>query len=175
MQIRDLDPQLTRPEPIAAEDPGFQQLDVAIKRYQYQQDALIEILHVAQADYGYLSDDLLRYVARCLKLPPSHVYGVATFYHLFSLQPRGQHSCVVCNGTACYVQGAATLMTALERYTQTSMGQTTADGQLSLGTARCLGACGSAPVVVVDQQMIGHQTPETVITSVKEYVPHGSR
>ena len=81
-------------------------LDATIKRYQYQQDALIEILHRAPELFGYLEMDVLLYIAHSLKLPPSRVYGVATFYHLFSLAPSGVHTCVVCTGTACYVKGA---------------------------------------------------------------------
>ncbi len=107
-------------------DTRFKVLDVTIKRYQYQQDALIEILHKAQELFGYL-DDLLLYIARSLKLPPSRVYGVATFYHLFSLAPQGVHTCTVCTGTACYVKGAAQILATVEKYTNIHAGETTSD------------------------------------------------
>ena len=99
------------PRPAAAPshpsgDKRFKMLDAAMKRHQFQPDALIEVLHTAQELFGYLEHDLLFYVARGLKLPPSRVYGVATFYHFFSLKPQGEHTCVVCMGTACYVKGA---------------------------------------------------------------------
>src|SRR5215831_16037614 len=88
----------------------FKLLDAAMKRHQYQADALIEVLHTAQELFGFLKDDLLLYIAYNLKLPPSRVYGVATFYHFFSFAPKGEHSCIVCMGTACYVKGAATVL-----------------------------------------------------------------
>src|SRR5262249_41307656 len=120
----------------ARQQPGgdhrFQMLEATMKRYQYQPDALIEVLHTAQELFGYLSTDLLLTVARSLKLPPSHVYGVATFYHFFSLEPKGAHTCVVCMGTPCYVKGAASVLEALERYTGVQAGQTTSDGGISL-------------------------------------------
>ena len=86
-------------------DKRFKLLETTMKRHLFQQHALIEVLHAAQQLFGYLDHDLLYFIARPLKLPPSKVYGVVTFYHLFSLKPRGMHTCVVCLGTACYVKG----------------------------------------------------------------------
>ena len=88
-------------------DNRFKLLEATMKKHQYRPDALIEVLHRAQELFGYLSTDLLLFIANSLHLPPSRVYGVATFYHFFSLAPKGEHSCVVCLGTACYVRGAA--------------------------------------------------------------------
>jgi bidirectional [NiFe] hydrogenase diaphorase subunit len=156
-------------------DPRFHTLDDALKRHQYRQDALIEILHAAQGLFGYLADDLLFYIAHALKLPPSRVYGVATFYHFFSLKPAGAHTCVVCTGTACYVMGAAALLEALQQQAGVQAGETTPDGQLSLLTARCLGACGIAPAVVFDAVVAGQQTPQTVAPYVKGWLGHGPR
>jgi bidirectional [NiFe] hydrogenase diaphorase subunit len=155
-------------------DKRLKILDATIKRYQYQQDALIEILHKAQELYGYLENDLLLYVAHKLKLPPSRVYGVATFYHLFSLAPQGAHSCVVCTGTACYVKGAQEILTNLEKSACIRAGETTSDRQLSLMTARCLGACGIAPAVVFDGKVLGNQTPESVAEKVQGWLKHGT-
>src|SRR5271156_631318 len=129
-----------------------------MKRQQYQPDALIEVLHKAQELFGYLEPDLLLYVARGLKLPPSRVYGVATFYHLFTLKPQGVHTCVVCMGTACFVKGADGLLKAVEELAAIKSGETTSDKRLSLLTARCIGACGIAPTVVYDGVTAGHQT-----------------
>lgn len=131
-------------------------LEATMKRFQYQGDALIEVLHKAQELYGFLSPELLSEVARRLKLPPSRVYGVATFYHFFSLAPQGEHSCTVCLGTACYVRGAAILLRELEALSGVQAGRTSADGRFSLLTARCLGACGIAPAVVLDGEVVGH-------------------
>ncbi len=151
-------------------DKRFKVLDVTMKRNQYRQDALIEVLHKAQEAFGYLEEDVLIYIAKGLKLPLSRVYGVATFYHLFSLKPSGAHTCVVCLGTACYVKGASTLLDAIEKEFSLRQGETTEDGQVSLTTARCIGACGIAPAVVYDGTVMGKQTSEAVVTKVKDWI-----
>ena len=98
----------------ASGDKRFKILEAHIKKHQFKQDALIEVLHKAQELFGYLEDDLLLFVAYRLKLPPSRVYGVATFYHFFTLKPKGKHTCVVCLGTACYVKGSAKVLALIE-------------------------------------------------------------
>jgi bidirectional [NiFe] hydrogenase diaphorase subunit len=150
-------------------DKRIKVLDITIKRNHYRQDALIEILHKAQEAFGYLEPDVLEYIARGLKLPLSRVYGVATFYHLFSLKPSGVHSCVVCMGTACYVKGSDRVLTALEKELGIHVGETTSDNQISLMSARCLGACGIAPAIVFDGTVIGKQDPETAVEKVKAW------
>jgi bidirectional [NiFe] hydrogenase diaphorase subunit len=155
-------------------DKRLKVLDATMRRQQYQQDALIEILHKAQELFGYLEDDLLLYIAHSLKLPPSRVYGVATFYHLFSLAPKGIHTCVVCTGTACYVKNAQAILANLETLAHIHTGETTPDNQLSLLTARCLGACGIAPAVVFDGTVLGNQTPELVSKRVQGWLQHGT-
>src|SRR5271168_5304226 len=97
-------------------DKRFQVLEATLKRLQFQPDALIEVLHKAQDLFGFLEIDVLWYIARALKLPPSRVCGVATFYHLFTLKPQGEHTCVVCRGTACFVNGANRLLNAVQEY-----------------------------------------------------------
>ncbi len=151
-------------------DPRFKLIDRTLKRFRFQQDALIEVLHTAQEAFGFLEDDLLIYVARQLKLPPSWVYGVATFYHFFSLKPQGEHTCIVCMGTACYVKRAAEIVVALQNEFDVQAGATTADGKLSLATARCLGSCGLAPVLVVDGDVIARQGPEEVLKQVRAHL-----
>ena len=113
-------------------DKRFKQLDITMKRNQYRQDSLIEVLHKAQSAFGYLEADVLTYIARGLKLPLSKVYGVATFYHLFSLKPNGVHTCVVCMGTACYVKGGGEVIKTLEKELEIKIGETTPDHQISL-------------------------------------------
>lgn len=156
-------------------DKRFKMLDATMKRHRHQADALIEVLHTAQELFGHLDNDLLLYIAHSLKLPPSRVYGVATFYHFFTFTPKGVHTCVVCLGTACYVKGAAHVLAALEQDAQIHAGETTADGQFSLLTARCLGACGLAPAVVYDGNVAGDQTAETALARVKGWLAHGPR
>ncbi len=150
-------------------DKRFKVLDITMKRNQHRQDALIEVLHKAQEAFGYLEEDVLRYIARGLKLPLSRVYGVATFYHLFSLKPTGAHTCVVCLGTACYVKGGGEVLAALEKQTGIQSGETTPDGQISVMTARCIGACGIAPAVVFDGKVAGGQTPESTLERIKDW------
>lgn len=154
-------------------DKRFQLLEVTMKRHQFQQHALIEILHAAQKLFGYLEPDLLYFISRHLKLPPSKVFGVATFYHLFSLKPKGKHICVICTGTACYVKGANGLLDAVGRQAHLKEGETTADGNFSLLTARCLGACGIAPAVVLDGAVKGHMSSELLVDQVKGWLAHG--
>jgi bidirectional [NiFe] hydrogenase diaphorase subunit len=156
-------------------DKRFRILDATVKRHLARQDALIEVLHKAQELFGCLAPDVLLYVARTLRLPPSRVYGVATFYHLFSLKPAGKHTCVVCMGTACFVKGGDRLLAAVEATAHVKAGETTSDGEVSVLTARCLGACGIAPAVVYDGQVAGAQTPESVLGRVKEWLTDGSR
>lgn len=144
-----------------------------MKRHQFRADALIEVLHKAQELYGFLGPDLLFAIAQRLRLPPSRVYGVATFYHFFNLKPQGEHTCVVCMGTACYVKGADRVLAWLEDYAGVKAGGTTPDGRLSLLTARCIGACGIAPAVVYDGVISAQQTPEAALKTVKGWSAHG--
>ena len=151
-------------------DKRFKILEAHIKKFQHRQDALIEVLHKAQELFGYLDDYVLRFVAWQLKLPASRVYGVATFYHFFTLNPQGEHTCVVCLGTACYVKGASKVLAAVEQQAHIKAGETTPDNKLSLLTARCIGACGIAPAVVYDGTVTPRQTPETALAQINQWV-----
>jgi bidirectional [NiFe] hydrogenase diaphorase subunit len=153
----------------ASGDKRFKILEAHMKKFQFKQDALIEILHKAQELFGFLEDDLLFFVASKLKLPPSRVYGVATFYHFFRLKPQGEHTCVVCMGTACYVKGADKIISAIEAQTKIKPGETTPDNKLSLLTARCIGACGIAPAVTYDGQVAPKQTAESALEKLKSW------
>ena len=157
----------------ASGDKRFKILEVHMKRHQHRPDALIEVLHKAQELFGYLDNDLLLFVAYSLKLPPSRVYGVATFYHFFTLKPKGEHTCVVCMGTACYVRGADRVLAAVQDEAKIKPGETTPDGQVSLLTARCIGACGIAPAVVYDGAVTPRQTPESALQQVKGWLKNG--
>ncbi len=136
---------------------------------------MIEVLRKAQQLFGCLELDLLHYVARNLKLPPSRVYGVATFYHLFTLKPHGAHTCVICMGTACYVKGSPQTLAAAEELTGIHLGEITPDGRVSLIKARCVGACGVAPVIIYDGTTAGHQTVDSAIAHLKEWVGNGPK
>ncbi len=154
-------------------DERFHLIDTSMKRHHHRPDALIEVLHTAQELFGHLDHDILFYIARGLTLPPSRVYGVASFYHLFRFKPKGKHQCTVCLGTACYVNGGAELLSAIEHATGIHPGDALADGRLSLETARCLGACGIAPVVVFDGKVCGKQDPDMVSDRVKGWLSRG--
>lgn len=147
-------------------DNRFDLVDKHLKRGRYAQDQLIETLHVAQDVFGYLSEDILVYVARALRLPPSRVYGVATFYQLFTFEPPGDHACTVCTGTACFVKGADAIVQGVATEFDVPAGETSEDGSLTLKTARCLGSCGLAPVVVFDGDVLGHQSTESTLELV---------
>ncbi len=147
-------------------DKRFRMLDAAMRRQQNQADALLEILHQAQELFGFLSDDVLIYVGRGLRLPLSRVFGVATFYNHFSLRPKGAHTCTVCMGTACYVKGAGDILRGLSQAHGVKPGDTTEDGRLSVVVARCVGACGIAPAVAFDSEVTGKNTPEGVLARV---------
>lgn len=153
----------------ASGDKRFKILEVHMKKHQFRQDALIEVLHKAQELFGYLEDDLLLFVSHKLKLPPSRVYGVATFYHFFQLKPQGEHTCVVCMGTACYVKGAEKVINAIQEKHKIKSGETTPDGKISLLTARCIGACGIAPAVTYDGQVAPKQTPEQALEKINQW------
>jgi bidirectional [NiFe] hydrogenase diaphorase subunit len=153
----------------ASGDKRFKILEVHMKKNQFRQDALIEVLHKAQELFGYLEDDLLLFISYKLKLPPSRVYGVATFYHFFTLKPQGEHTCVVCMGTACYVKGADKVIASIQDKLKIKSGETTANGKVSLLTARCIGACGIAPAVTYDGQVSPKQTPESALEKINQW------
>lgn len=150
-------------------DNRFKLLDRAIAKHQGRADALIEILHAAQGIFGFLENDLLIYVARALKAPFSRVYGVATFYHFFSLKPKGEHTFVLCTGTACYVKGASEIQKAVEHCCKTKFGETTPDNAISLVSARCVGSCGLAPVAVLDDAVAGKLTAESALKQIERW------
>jgi bidirectional [NiFe] hydrogenase diaphorase subunit len=150
-------------------DKRFKLLDVGLKRHQSRPDALIEVLHAAQELFGFLDDDVLIYVGRSLGVPLSRVYGVATFYNFFSLKPKGEHTCVVCLGTACYVKGSGALLAAISAAEAVRAGETTPDGKLSLVTARCIGACGLAPAVVFDGETVGKVSAPAALERVARW------
>lgn len=142
-------------------------LEKVLKEHNYQENALLEILHRAQEIYGYLDKDLLMDISGSLNIPPSHVYGVATFYSYFKLRKPGEHVVTGCLGTACYVKGVEQIMQAVEEEFNIKRGGSTKDGKLSLLVTRCIGACAMAPTIVVDDEVIGKATKEMVIAKIK--------
>lgn len=154
--------------PAPSADKRWRIVDATIRRHGSEGHALIECLHTVQECFGYLDETSLRYVAACLQLPLSKVFGVATFYHFFSLKPAGEHNCVVCMGTACYIKGAPELIESVGEKYGVKPGQTTKDGQLSLLTARCIGSCGLAPAVVYDGEIVGKVQRADMLTRLEQ-------
>lgn len=153
-----------------AQDSRYKQVDRTMRKLGYQKSALIEALHTAQEIFGYLENDVLKFIAKKLTLPQSKVYGVATFYHYFRLKPKGKHSCVICTGTACYIKGVDNLIKALEERYGIKPGETTEDGNLSIMTARCFGSCALAPIAVFDKKSVGYLHEEDIVAECERMI-----
>jgi bidirectional [NiFe] hydrogenase diaphorase subunit len=153
---------------VPSDDKRWKLVNATMRRNGFRPDALIETLHTIQESFGYLDDKALTYVSEALGVSPSQVYGVATFYHFFNLKPKGKHVCSVCTGTACYIKGSGALLEKIEEQYGIKAGGTTADSSLSLLTVRCVGACGLAPAVVIDNEVSGNQTIESTLSKLEE-------
>lgn len=135
---------------------------------------LIPILQAVQEEYRYLPEEVLVYVATSLGLPPARVYGVATFYAHFTLEPRGTNVIRLCDGTACHVKSSIPILEVLRaRLGLSEQKKTTPDMRFTVETVSCLGACGLAPVVVVNDQVHGQMTPESAVALIDEIVTKG--
>jgi bidirectional [NiFe] hydrogenase diaphorase subunit len=141
-----------------SDDKRWKIVAATMRKLGNQRHALIEALHSMQDAFGYLDKPGLTFVAGTLRIPLSQVYGAATFYHHFTLKPQGRHSCIICTGTACHIKGAGDLLKFVTATRAIKPGETTADGSLSLLTARCFGTCGLAPVAVIDGETVGRLT-----------------
>jgi len=141
----------------------------AIERFKHMRGALIPVLHEVQDTYGYLPEDVLHLVSEELDVPMTDIYGVASFYSFFSLEPKGEHIIRVCMGTACYIKGAQSLLDRLSTELQVKTGETTADGKFTLEATRCLGACGLAPVLTVGEDVHGRLMQGDIPKLIKTY------
>jgi len=159
---------VARAKPTApSDDKRWKIVETRMRRLGNRPDALIEALHSAQEAFGYIDDGALRYVSETLSVPPSTVFGVATFYHHFTLKPQGEHTCVVCTGTACHINGAGEILTAIKAAMALKPRETTPDGKLSLLTARCLGVCSLAPAAIVDGVVEGRVVADEFVTRLE--------
>ncbi len=140
-----------------------------VKKKDHPESHLIAILHKAQGLYGFLSKEVMDEVAHVMNIPTAHIWGVATFYHFFKLSPRGKHALSICLGTACYVKGAEEILNAIREELKINFGQTTEDGLFTLEETRCLGACGLAPVMMIDDKIYGELTPKKVVEVLRSY------
>jgi len=147
----------------------FEKVCNILERHNYRPSGLIPILQAIQHEYQYLPEEVLTYVATSLDVPPARVFGVATFYAHFGLEPKGRHVIRMCDGTACRVKHSVPVLNALHDKLGTSEKQkTTADMLFTVETVACLGACGLAPVLVIDEQVYGGMTPERALALVDE-------
>ncbi len=160
-----------RPQPaLPSDDKRWKIVNATMRRTGYAEHALIEALHSVQDAFGFLDETAMTFVAESLDLPLSKVYGVATFYHLFTLKPQGRHTCVVCTGTACYIKGSTALLDGVQQRFGVTTGGTTPDQALSVLSARCVGACGLAPAVVIDGQVLGKLDADKLLANLEQVV-----
>ena len=160
--------------PAVAERPGsaersFQRVLDIIEECGAKDSSLIPILQKVQDEYRYLPQEVLTFIATSLKVSPAHLFGVATFYSHFSLEPKGKHIIKMCDGTACHVRGSMAVINAVrEKLGLSSTKITTDDMLFTFETVSCLGACGLAPVLVMDEEVHGQVTPEQAIKLIDE-------
>ena len=155
-------------------DNRWKMIDVTMRRNGYAGHALIETLHTVQDVFGYIDDPSMRYVAQALNLPLSKVYGVATFYHLFTLKPKGKHTCVVCTGTACYIKGAGELVDGIQQRYHVRTGQTDA-GRQAVGGQRALrGGVRLGPGRRPGRNVLGNQAADELLDKIEKVLEHES-
>jgi NADH-quinone oxidoreductase subunit E len=147
----------------------FRELDEYVAALPDRQGALIAVLHKAQSIFGYLPREVQLHVSRLLDLPAAKVYGGVSFYSFFTEEPRGEHVINVCMGTACFVRGAEIILKEIEADLGIKAGQTTPDGRFTIDALRCVGACGLAPVVMVDGKVYGRVKPGEMAAIIKEF------
>lgn len=151
------------------EDPKVVELLSFIEEVRNEQGNLMPVLQKAQEIFGCLSYDVQELISKELKVPMAEIYGVATFYSLFALEPKGEHVVRVCMGTACYVRGAQAVLDKLAEELNVAVGKTTEDGKFTLEATRCLGACGLAPVMTIGEKVYGRITADDVKKILQEY------
>lgn len=149
----------------------FEKVVNILNHYSRRPSGLIPILQAVQHEYQYLPEEVLTYVATSLDVPAARVFGVATFYAHFALEPKGKHVIRICDGTACHVKQSLPVLRALHQKLGTSeKSKTTADMLFTVETVACLGACGLAPVIVIDDQVYGQVTPQRAVALVDEII-----
>lgn len=150
-------------------DEKEQKLQEIIAKYKDSKGALIPVLHEAQEVYGYLPMSVQKKVSEGLNVPLSEIYGVVTFYTQFSLKPKGKFNIQVCLGTACYVKGANHILEKFQEKLGIEVGDCTEDGKFSLEACRCIGACGLAPVIMINEDVYGRLVADDVEGILEKY------
>lgn len=150
-------------------DPKQIKLDEIISKYRNENGPLIPILQEAQGVYGYLPAHVLKYISKAIRLPLAKIYGVVTFYSQFRLTPVGRNLINVCLGTACHVRGGAKILETMEKSLNIKDGATTEDGRYTLEIVACIGACGLAPVISINNEVHGRLSPESLAGILAKY------
>ena len=150
-------------------DQQMSDIIAIIDKYRDDQGALIPVLHEVQDYFGYLPIEVQKIIAEQTGIPMSKIYGVATFYSQFNLNPKGKYQISVCLGTACYVKGAGNIMDRVEQYLGIEDGGCTPDGKFSLDSCRCIGACGLAPVMMINDKVFGRLGADDVDKILADY------
>lgn len=147
----------------------FKELENFINSLSEKKGSLIRVLHKAQEIFGYLPSEVQEFIAEKLDLPLSKVYGVVSFYHFFTMVPKGKYPISVCMGTACYVRGAEKVLKDVKDFLNIEVGETTLDGLFSLDCLRCVGACGLAPVVMIGNDVYGKEKTKDIKKILEKY------
>ena len=150
-------------------DEKAQKLQEIIDKYKHTRGALIPVLHEAQDLYGYLPLSVQKKISEGLNVPLTEVYGVVTFYTQFTLQPKGRFNIQLCMGIACYVKGADKILEKLQEKLGIHVGECTEDGKFSIEACRCIGACGLAPVMMINGEVYGRLTPDQIEGILDKY------
>jgi len=154
---------------LTADKEKEQKLYEVIEKYKNTEGALIPVLHEAQEIYGYLPLEVQKKISEELGVPLAEIYGVVTFYTQFSLNPKGKYKIGVCLGTACYVKGSGAILDKLKEKLGIDVGECTEDGKFSLEATRCIGACGLAPVMTINDDVYGRLVPDDVEGILEKY------
>lgn len=158
-------------EEVSVLPPKYENVDLILSSNQYQATRLIPILQAVQEEYRYLPEDVLYYVAEALQMPAAKLFGVATFYSHFAMEPRGKHIIRLCDGTACHVKQSIPILEALyARLGLSEKKKTSDDMQFTIETVACLGACGLAPVMIVNEEVHGQVTPKSAVALIEELI-----
>lgn len=147
----------------------LEQIAAVIAKYEAKKSNLIQILHASQGIYGYLPYTVQKFIADNMNLSVSEVSGVVSFYSFFSTKPKGKHTILVCMGTACYVRGGKKIVDGLQKHLSVDVDETTKDGKFTLSRARCIGACGLAPAMMIDDTVYKSVNPNKLESILSKY------
>lgn len=148
---------------------GFKELDKTIAQWKDVPGGILPIMQAAQAKIGCVDEEVQNYISEATHVPVTTIYGIATFYSLFTLEPSGKHTINICLGTACYVRGAQQVLDKLQAELGVEVGRTTADGLFTLNAMRCIGCCGLAPAMMIDHDVYGKCTPDKIPEILAKY------